>query len=428
MWGWGLIVIGVVGIGAVTPDEDDVDIADAAPAADVVDTVRRPDEPAPDSSATSAEAGAATTRPPSTTTTSSTTVTTVTSSTNPTTSTTTSIIPTPTTSARPTTAEPVPSTLPPVVDAAGDALRGLRVAEPDPARPPYIRDEYDGDGWADTDGDCLSTRHELLVARSLIEPTLDGCRVTSGRWIDPYTAGELSTADQATIDHLVPLAEAHRSGAWRWDGASKNRFSNDETPGHLQIVSGSVNQSKSDSTPDEWLPPDPASHCQYAIDWITTKSRYGLSVTSSEGAALERALGTCGSATDVRSEAFAPPVDVVVTTPTTTTTTTIAPSAGPGVVALLRCERYSEEVEIGNTGGSAITLSGHVLFDEGNKHDVGLGRFGELQPGQRLTILSGPDAVPGPGRVVWTRQNVWNNDGDVATLIAPGGTSTTTAC
>ena len=226
----------------------------------------------------------------------------------------------------------------------------------------------------------------------------------------------------------MPLAEAHRSGAWRWDNATKNSFANDETPGMLLVVAGDTNQSKADKTPNQWLPPDASSHCQYAIDWINSKSRYALTVTAAESAALEQALDTCTPASMVRPSAQAPMPNVVVTTPTTTTTTTIAPSAGPGVVALMSCDKRAEVVVIANTGGATASLSGYVLHDEGRKHEVTLGQFGSLQPGQRLEILTGEDAAAGDGRVVWKYQNVWNNDGDIANLIAPDGTTTTTRC
>ena len=331
-----------------------------------------------------------------------------------------------TTSTSTTTSIPTETSAP--IERALAALEALVVADPDPQRPPYERDQYDNDGWADVDGDCLNTRHELLVAYSLDEPVLDGCRVRSGRWVDPYTGDTLTTADAATIDHLVPLAEAHRSGAWRWDNATKNAFANDETPGMLLVVAGEVNQSKADKSPDQWLPPDPAAHCQYAIDWINTKARYDLTITGAESGALVRALDTCTTATVLRPRAETPAANVVVTTPTTTTTTTIAVSAGPGVVALLSCDERAEVVVIGNSGGAEVSLSGYVLHDEGRKHEVGLGQFGSLQPGQQLAIVTGDTATASDGRVVWKRQNVWNNDGDVGNLIAPDGSVTVTGC
>lgn len=327
-----------------------------------------------------------------------------------------------------TTTEVPPAILAPVVDEARAALRALVVAEPDPGRAPYERDEYDGDGWADADGDCLSTRHELLISYSLDEPVLDGCRVVSGRWVDPYTDEIITDADLATIDHVVALAAAHRSGAWRWDNETKNSFANDETPGMLLVTAGDSNQSKADKSPDQWLPANPGAHCQYAVDWINGKSRYTLTVTSAESAALQRALDTCTPASVVRAGTQAPTPNVVVTTPTTTITPTIAPTDGPGVVELVSCDKRAEVVGIANTGSSAVSLSGFVLHDEGRKHEVALGQFGTLEPGQRLEIMTGEDATAADGRVVWKRQNVWNNDGDVANLIAPDGTTTVTRC
>jgi hypothetical protein len=307
-------------------------------------------------------------------------------------------------------------------------LVSLSVADPDPARAPYDRDTYDGDGWGDFDNDCISTRHEVLITYSLDPVVMDssGCFVESGRWVDPYTGSEYTSASDVTIDHVVPLAEAHRAGAWRWDFDSRNRLANDEYSGHLRVVSADVNQSKGDKRPDEWLPPDRAAHCQYASDWTVTKARYRLTVTALERAALEDALGTCDGS--LQASADAPLPVVAVTTPTTTTTTTIVPSAGPGEITLLSCDARAEVVMIGNTGGEPIALSGHTIHDDGVKHSVSLGQFGTLESGQQLTLLSGPDATARDGAVVWTGQNVWNNDGDTAFLIAADGSQQQAGC
>lgn len=410
-WGWAMVVgVPSIVIGALLVPMGDTDSS----------TIEIGEEPAP--RAVAVESSAVSTDPPvssiaDTTTTSSTMAPAATAST-----------------------VPAPVTTPPTTEAtvtpAGDPsvllglLDGLTVADPDPARPAYERDSYDRNGWADPDGDCVTVRHDLLRAFSL-EPVLmdsTGCRVEAGLWSDPYTGSALSTADEATIDHVVPLAEAHRSGAWRWDDDTRFRFSNDIFPGHLVVVGYDVNQSKADKRPDEWLPPDPAGHCQYAANWVTTKDRYSLTVTAAEAQALRSALATCvatggpDSLTDI-----AAPL-VVVTVPTTTTTTTIAPTAGPGHVALLSCHRRDEVVVIGNAGGSPVSLSGYTLHDIDNNHSVELGQFGGLDPGQQLRILSGEDAAPSQGAVVWKRQHVWNNDGDTAHLIAPDGTSQTSRC
>jgi Lamin Tail Domain/Protein of unknown function (DUF1524) len=409
VWGWlaGLLVL-IVGIAALPdPDDESISIGDTPP-------VTQPfvDVPADDDA-------------DETTATVDTTTPTTALNESP------STIPAPATTSAPattaaTTIAPEPS--PAIAKATAD-LSSLRTADPDPGRAPYERTEYDDGGWADFDGDCVSTRHELLIASSLVEPVMfDGCFVESGRWIDPYTGDEYTDSSLVTIDHVVPLAEAHRAGAWKWDNDSKHRFANDETPGHLVVVGADVNQSKADSTPDVWMPPEPSAHCQYAIDWITSKSRYGLTVTAAERGALERALGTCSAESPLRPVVEVPAPLVTITVPTTTTTTTIAPATGPGAVTLLACDKRAEVVTIGNTGGQPVSLSGFTLHDEGDKHRTSLGEYGTLEPGQQLLLLSGPDASPSPGQVVWTGQNVWNNDGDVATLIAPDGTQQTKNC
>lgn len=70
-----------------------------------------------------------------------------------------------------------------------------------------------------------------------------------------------------------------------------------------------------------------------------------------------------------------------------------------------------------NRGGEPADLSGYMLHDEGIKHSTPLGQWGPLAPSTSLTIVSGDEAFEGPGRVVWKRQNVWNNDGDQAYLV-----------
>ena len=325
----------------------------------------------------------------------------------------------------PTTEATPPSGPPPVAVEALARLDAVWIADPDPSRPPYVRDEYQPGGWPDLDGDCVSTRHQVLAEQSEIPVTwsADGCFVQTGRWTDPYTGASLTSADEATIDHLIPLAEGHRSGAWAWDVDTKIRFTNDLSPGALLVVSSEVNQSKADKTPDQWMPPLASAHCAYAIDWIDKKARWGLTMTQAEYDTVKFVTASCTSET---APVAAPGERAVVniTVPTTTTTTTIAPTTGPAEVVLVSCERFGEEVVIANRGGQPADLSGFRLHDEGDKHSTPLGAWGPLAPGATLTIVTGDEATDGPNRVVWKRQNVWNNDGDTAYLVGAGGVQT----
>ena len=322
----------------------------------------------------------------------------------------------------------VPSGPPEIAVEALAVLKAIPIAEPDPARPPYVRDDYQPGGWPDLDGDCVSTRHHVLAEQSEVAVTwsADGCFVESGRWTDPYSGEVLTSAADATIDHLVPLAEGHRAGAWVWDLDTKIRFTNDLAPGALVVVSGETNQSKADKSPDQWVPAVETARCGYAIDWIDKKARWGLTMTRAEHDAVAALVQACTAAT-APTRALSAAAVVNVTVPTTTTTVPIVPTAGPAEIVLERCDRYGETVVIANRGGQPGDLSGYRLHDEGDKHSTPLGQWGPLQPGATLTIMTGDEAYDGEARVVWKRQNVWNNDGDVAHLVG-GGTVQTTGC
>ena len=320
------------------------------------------------------------------------------------------------------------NTTPAVVGQTRLRLESLTIADPDPARRPYDRDSYGG--WSDTDGNCRSTRHELLIERSVAPVTFsaDGCRVETGQWIDPFTGDILTTASEATIDHLIPLAEAHRAGAWRWNDDTKHRFSNDITPGALNIVEGDVNQSKTDQRPDQWLPPLDEFHCSYAIAWIDGKARWDLTITTSEFGVLDELLASCSLDIAPDETPFVEAVVVTTLAPAPTTLPPVVVGSGPGQIRLESCNARSEEVVIANIGGAPADLNGYLLHDDGRKHETPLGQWGPLPPGSRLTIATGDDASDGDGRVIWKGQNVWNNDGDIAHLITPDGTITTTRC
>src|SRR5690606_28748554 len=94
----------------------------------------------------------------------------------------------------------------------------------------YDRDEW-LPSWADADNDCQNTRHEVLIAEAdgPLTYSSGGCTVTSGAWHDPYTGLTFTNPSDIDIDHMVPLADAHRSGGWKWTTATKRQYANDLT-------------------------------------------------------------------------------------------------------------------------------------------------------------------------------------------------------
>ena len=179
------------------------------------------------------------------------------------------------------------------------ALGALAAAEVSPtslSSADFNADGYQANSWPDSDGDCQSDREEVLIEESLEEPSLDvdGCRVVGGRWIDAFTGQEHVDPEDLVVERLVPLEIAHSSGADVWTQAQQRAYAVDAAFGpSLVVVSEQSVQSRNSMGPDMWRPIEPL-WCRYAIDWISVKSRWSLSYTTSEADGLSEMLTTCG--------------------------------------------------------------------------------------------------------------------------------------
>ena len=205
-----------------------------------------------------------------------------------------------------------------------ELLEGLIVSNSS-APVSYDRDDW-GSGWSDADGDCMSTRHEVLKTESVDQAQVDyyGCTVTGGRWYGAFTGTWVTNPSSLDIDHFVPLANAHASGGWAWSSTTKRNYYNDlSDPKHLIAVTASANRSKGARGPESWKPTDTSYWCVYAHTWATIKTRWELTVTTSELGALTSMLNTCDSEPASTWTAPAAPA----TTSSTTTTTSSAPTA-----------------------------------------------------------------------------------------------------
>ena len=158
----------------------------------------------------------------------------------------------------------------------------------------YNRDDY-LPAWGDDDGDCINTRHEVLIIESLVPVTMNdsGCLVSTGEWYDPITGQTFTESSDVDIDHHVALSEAHRSGADVWPSEEKKAFANDLLNSFsLQAMDDSTNSSKSDKDPANWLPPNEGHHCDYVKNWVEVKSLYNLTYDDAEKVAIAGILGT----------------------------------------------------------------------------------------------------------------------------------------
>ncbi|MEV5969446.1 HNH endonuclease family protein [Streptomyces sp. NPDC051921] len=169
-------------------------------------------------------------------------------------------------------------------------LAGLKVA-PQRSMSGYSREKFPH--WAEQ-GESCNTR-EAVLERDGTDVRRDSeCRAVSGVWVSVYDGRSFTKASGLDIDHMVPLANAWRSGADGWTQEKRKAFANDLTHPQLLAVSAVSNRSKGDQGPDEWQPPSRTYWCTYARAWTSVKSTYGLTVTPAEKAELQLMLDTCG--------------------------------------------------------------------------------------------------------------------------------------
>ncbi|MEV0490733.1 HNH endonuclease family protein [Streptomyces atratus] len=154
----------------------------------------------------------------------------------------------------------------------------------------YSRDLFPH--WITQSGTC-NTR-EVVLKRDGTNVTQDSaCAAVSGSWYSEYDGATWTAASDLDIDHMVPLAEAWRSGASSWTTTQRQSFANDLTRPQLIAVTDNVNQSKGDQDPATWLPSRTAYRCTYVRAWVHVKYYYNLSVDSAEKSALQSVLGGC---------------------------------------------------------------------------------------------------------------------------------------
>jgi hypothetical protein len=185
-------------------------------------------------------------------------------------------------------ANAIPPGIPDAATAQSE-LTQLTVA-PDGSMDGYSRDEFPH--WHTVEGSC-NTREEALKRDGTDVEVGTDCAATSGSWTSPYDGATWTQTSDVDIDHMVPLADAWRTGASSWTIDQREAFANDLDSPQLWAVTDNVNQSKGDQTPETWKPPLQSEWCEYARAFTHVKFLYELTVTSGEQTELSSMLGTC---------------------------------------------------------------------------------------------------------------------------------------
>lgn len=252
-----------------------------------------------------------------------------------------------------TVAPTLPPTLEPtqrVTPSDGGLVLQVAVAPVPADLPEYDRSEWRH--WTDEDGDCQNARQEVLIAESSVAVEFasdDQCRVSSGLWRGPYTGEVVTDPGDLDIDHMVPLANAHRSGAWAWGRERKREFANSMGyENHLIAAISSANRSKGSKGPERWRPPLEGYWCVYAIDWVTIKNNWELTVTEAEYTALREMLATCPMPALLQRTNGGQPPPATTPAPTPVPAATATPTPRPTIPPDLRYDPFGPDRDCGD--------------------------------------------------------------------------------
>ncbi|MFI6098199.1 HNH endonuclease family protein [Lentzea sp. NPDC051213] len=172
-----------------------------------------------------------------------------------------------------------------------EAVAALPVA--DEVRDGYQREKFRH--WVDADRDGCSTRAEVLIDEAALAPEIGlKCAIAGGSWYSSYDDEYVPDARAIDIDHMVPLAEAWDSGASAWTAKRREEYANDLGEARALIaVTARSNRSKADQDPSTWLPPYAPAQCGYITDWVSVKTRWGLTVDDHEKSVLVERSASC---------------------------------------------------------------------------------------------------------------------------------------
>ena len=155
---------------------------------------------------------------------------------------------------------------------------------------------FNEDDWSfeeDFDGDCQSTRQEMLIltSRSNVRYTNPrNCVVRTGQWLDEYTGETFEVAVKIEVDHVIPRMYAHTHGGDRWMPEQKLQFSND--PLNIMLVERREIRRKRDRGPSRYLPRD-EFQCEYVNLWNQISEKYNLQLSASDRSTISRIRADC---------------------------------------------------------------------------------------------------------------------------------------
>ena len=171
------------------------------------------------------------------------------------------------------------------IEGAIDLLENHTTVAPENRCAPYDPKDYSDDSRAPQDdliGPYLSELEQVVGETEPIR-------------LESHTGAAFTSLNEADIDHLVALPEAHDSGACTWSSEKKKAFAEDFS--NHELARPRLSREKQGKDWAEWQPPLNSANfwnwCFAAIRIVQTKWRYKLTVDRAEYDALASTLARC---------------------------------------------------------------------------------------------------------------------------------------
>ena len=120
----------------------------------------------------------------------------------------------------------------------------------------------------------------------------NACSIVEGEWVDPYSGKKIKDVSEITVDHVVSLKQANKSGGYEWDKETKEKFANDVTD-NLLVVSKESYEEKNGKSISEYSPKSKLYQCTYAKNYLNVIEKYDLAINNKDEKSLNKYLSEC---------------------------------------------------------------------------------------------------------------------------------------
>lgn len=142
--------------------------------------------------------------------------------------------------------------------------------------------DYDRDEWTLSNGYIFydENRNEKTGIRNYVLSEATDCDIKSDEfsYVDPYSGETCYDYSELDYDHIIPINYVATHGGNNWTTEEKQEYYYDTENG--VDVSASLNRSKSNKGPSEWMPE--INQKWYCYKWLEVACRYDINISQDD--------------------------------------------------------------------------------------------------------------------------------------------------